>query len=189
MKYFKKLKGESLYLSPINTEDLEVYADWINTLSTTIPMGNASNNFSLLNEKEAIERLSKEGHNYAIIRKEDDTLIGNCSLFDINQLHRTAELGIFIGDENNRGQGLGGEAINVMLSYGFKVLNLHNIMLKVFSFNERAIKAYEKVGFKECGRRHEAFEVNNQLFDDVFMEILESDFNCDYLSKELPDKE
>ena len=36
----------------------------------------------------------------------------------------------------------------MLLAYGFKILNLNNVMLKVFSFNQRAIRSYEKAGFR-----------------------------------------
>lgn len=68
---------------------------------------------------------------------------------DISYKNRIGTVGIFIGDENNRSNGYGTEALKLLLDYGFNYLNLNNIMLAVKSFNERAIKCYEKVGFKE----------------------------------------
>ena len=78
------------------------------------------------------------------MRLEDDKLIGNCSIHEIDQLRQCAEVGLFIGDEENRNKGYGKEVLNLLLNYGFDYLNLNNIMLKVFSFNERAINCYKK---------------------------------------------
>lgn len=53
---------------------------------------------------------------------------------------------------------------------------MHNVNLEVFSFNKRAIKCYEKVGFKEYGRRHDVYFLDGKYYDKVEMEILEDDF-------------
>ena len=81
---------------------------------------------------------------FAIIRKEDDTLIGNCGIQEINQIRQCAEVGLFIGEEENRGKGYGQEVLRLLLDFAFETLNLHNVMLRVFAFNERAIHTYQK---------------------------------------------
>lgn len=187
MKYFRKMEGERLYLSPINMDDLEQYTAWMNDLYTTVRLGQASNAYSLISEKEILQKFIGEGHNYAIILKSNEMLIGNCSLFNINPIHRTAEVGIFIGDEKYRGQGYGAEALELLLAYGFKILNLNNIMLKVFSFNQRAIKSYEKVGFRIFGRRSQAYYVNGRYYDVIMMEALAQDFKSPLLDDVLPE--
>lgn len=99
----------------------------------------------------------------------------------INYKNRTGEVGIFIGDESNRNNGYGTEVLRLLLDYGFNYLNLNNIMLKVKSFNKRAIKCYEKVGFKEFGRRRESYFLNGKYYDDVHMDILASEFRGNYI--------
>ena len=186
MRYFKKIVGELVYLSPVNLEDLEKYTTWVNDIFIASRLGSASKNFSREKEKEFLEDLVKDGHNFAIVKKDSDKLMGNVSLFDINQIHRTALMGVFIGDEENRGKGMGKESIKLILEYGFKILNLNNVMLNVFSFNEKAIEAYKSVGFKEIGKRREAHFINGQYFDEIYMDILEKDFKSNYLNSLLP---
>jgi len=188
MRYFRKLEGERVFLSPINMDDLEQYTAWINDLSMTINLGNASTPISLASEKEFLEKLVREGHNYAIVLKDDETLIGNCSLFNINHIQRTAEAGIFIGDKKYRGKGYGTEAMQLLLAYGFKVLNLNNIMLKVYSFNKQAIRSYEKAGFRVFGRRSQSYFVNGHYYDEIYMEILARDFKSTLLDDVMPEK-
>ena len=62
-------------------------------------------------------------------------------------------------------------------------LGLENIMLRVFSFNERAIRVYEKVGFQEIGRRRSAFRLAGQAHDVVFMDFLAADFASSVLRR------
>lgn len=176
MRYFKKIAGERVYLSPINVEDAEKYTEWINDLDVTINLSLAPNVYSLEMEREALIRLSKEGYNFAIVTLDNDKLIGNCGLLNVNLIHRTAEAGIFIGNKDYWNKGYGTEAMKLLLDYGFNLLNLNNIMLRVLSFNKRAIKSYEKCGFKEIGRRREAYIIGNKKYDFIFMDILASEF-------------
>ena len=104
MKYFPKVSGERVYLSPISMEDAEVYTAWLNDLGTARFLTVSSINISLSSEREALPRLAS-GHNYAIVTKTSDELLGNCGLSDIENANRSAEVGIFIGSEAYRGRG------------------------------------------------------------------------------------
>ena len=90
-------------------------------------------------------------------------------------MRQCAEVGLFIGDEENRNKGYGAEALNLLLDYCFDYLNVNNVMLKVFSFNERAINCYRKLGFKEIGRRRQSYYLKGKFYDEVFMDILKSE--------------
>lgn len=174
MRYYKKIVGSHVYLSPMNVEDAEQYAVWLNDLAVTDGLGSSSRNASLEGEKKWLTDNAGE-YQFAIVRLEDDKLIGNCGLHGLNQLAQSTEVGIFIGNEETRGKGYGTEALSLLVKYCFDYLNLHNVMLKVFSFNERAIHCYKKVGFKEIGRRREAYYVRGRFFDEVFMDILKGE--------------
>lgn len=176
MKYFKKLMGENIYLSPVNIEDLEHYTRWVNDPQVSDGLGISWNVFSLDKEREILEKMAKEDYAFAIVKKEDDTLLGNCSLLEINQIHRKAMTGIFIGDEDNRSRGYGSEALILILDFGFNKLNLNNIMLTVLSFNKRAMAAYKKLGFKEIGRRRCSFFMDGHYYDEIYMDILAEEF-------------
>ncbi len=128
------------------------------------------------------EAMNKKNEFYfSIVKMENDKLIGNCGLHDISYPNRTGTVGIFIGDEENRSRGLGTEVLRLLLDYGFHYLNLNNIMLNVKSFNERAIKCYKKVGFKEFGRRRQSYFLNGKYYDDVKMDILAEEFQESYI--------
>ena len=177
MRYFKKIVGEKVYLSPINCDDYLKYVEWLNDLDIAKYINHYTNILSITGEKEYLEKASCEKYNYAIIDKEKDLLLGNISLMNINDINRTAELGIFIGDKNYHSRGYGSEAIMLLLDYAFNYVNLNNIMLKVFSYNKRAIKAYEKCGFKTFGIWKESHYFDGKYHDEIFMNILKDDFN------------
>ena len=77
--------------------------------------------------------------------------VGACSLDGITPRARTASLGIWI-DEGHWNEGLGSDAVRTLCRFGFREMNLYRIQLHVYDFNERGIRAYEKVGFREEGR-------------------------------------
>ena len=173
MRYFKKIIGENLYLSPINKDDVEIYTEWLNDKEVSGYLGNYSSTISLKYEQEFLDKMALSGHNFAIVLLQNDKIIGNISLFDINHINRNATVGIFIGDSENRSKGYGSEALKLIVNYGFKTLNLHNIMLTVHSDNPRGIACYQKVGFNEFGRRRESNYKDGHYVDQVYMEILD----------------
>lgn len=174
--YYKKIKGRRIYLSPIDVDDYEIYTKWMNNLETSRFIGQYTNLITANSERLYLEKKSTDNHNYAIVLEENDKLIGNVSLFDYDQLNQTAELGIFIGDDENRHKGYGTEAIKLLLNYGFNYLNINNIMLKVFDCNKNAIEAYKKIGFKQIGKRHECFYYDGKFYDEIYMELLKSEY-------------
>jgi RimJ/RimL family protein N-acetyltransferase len=174
-KYIPKITGENVYLSPMFLDDLEQYTRWINDFEVTRYLGYAAKCYSLESEKKALERLVSEGQNFAVVLREGERLIGNASIFDVQHIHQCAEIGLFIGEAKDRGRGYGQEIVKLLVDYGFRYLNLNNIMLKVFSGNTAAINAYRKCGFKEFGRRTRCYFVDNKWHDEIFMEILRDD--------------
>lgn len=174
MKYFKKLVGKQVYLSPMRVEDAETYTMWLNDLTVTDNLGMSNLVTTVTGEQDWISKNTQ--HTYAIVKLENDELIGNCGFVEINQQNQCAEVGIFIGDEKNRNSGFGAEALSLLLDFGFDYLNLNNIMLKLFAFNERAAGCYKKLGFKEIGRRRQAYYLKGAYHDQIYMDILRSEW-------------
>ncbi|MBT3168762.1 MAG: GNAT family N-acetyltransferase [Candidatus Cloacimonetes bacterium] len=177
MRYFKKIIGEKCYLSPINIEDAEKYTEWLNDFEIAKYLLLYRQQITMTKEKEILAKMSEKGDFiFAIIDKKTDKLIGNCGFHNINAVNQRAEFGIFIGDKNCQNKGFGTEAGKLLLDFGFNILNLNNILLEVYSFNERAIKAYEKMGFKHIGKQREAKIMTGKKYDKIFMDMLATEF-------------
>ena len=188
MPYYKKLVGEKCYLSPCLADDAEKWAEWLNDLDITIPLGDeAYTPYSLeLAQEHVNDMLRNQAHVFSIVDLDTDTLLGRCLLFGINQIDRKAMLGIFIGEKDCWGQGYGQDAVKLLLDYGFNLLNLNSIMLGTFAFNERAITAYKRVGFQEIGRRRQARIIGGKKYDTILMDILTEEFQSVFVSQFLP---
>jgi RimJ/RimL family protein N-acetyltransferase len=65
-----------------------------------------------------------------------------------------------------------------MLEHAFVRLGLHRVGLSVFAFNERAIRAYRKVGFREEGRLREAIWRDGRYWDELQMGILADEWRA-----------
>ena len=172
MKYFKKLEGKRVYLSPVNPDDYELYTKWLNDSNITQFLSIHNSLVTLTGEKDFLEKACNEEFIFAIVKCENDELLGNTGLSKIDYKNGSAEFGIFIGDEENLSKGYGSEAINLLLKFAFEELRLHNIMLTVYDLNPRAQRAYTKCGFKEIGRRHEAIYRDGKCHDLIYMEIV-----------------
>ena len=183
MPYYKKIVGAKCYLSPCVPEDAERWVEWFNDLEVTIPLGDeAYTPTSLEGEQEAIrEILEDNSHVFSIVDAKTNQAIGRCMLFRVDAVNRTAMLGIVIGEKGYWDQGYGQEAVSLLLDYGFNLLNLNSVMLGTFSFNERAIRCYENVGFRLIGRRREARLIAGQRYDLVLMDILAEEFESPYI--------
>ena len=185
MQYFKKLMGDRIYLSPkgVSEESIKKYTEWMNDFNVTDYIGRTDQIVTLTGEKEWLENCAKNTDNreFDIVELNSNKLVGTISLEQFSWVNRSSVLGIFIGDKDFRDNGYGTEAINLLLEYGFKYLNLHSIKLDLLAINERAHKCYLKCGFKDTGRSRDAIFLNGKYYDKLHMDILESEFDGDYI--------
>jgi RimJ/RimL family protein N-acetyltransferase len=109
---------------------------------------------------------------FAIRKTAEPAIIGYVQINGINSVHRSAELGIRIGEEKNRGRGYGKEALGVAVEFCWNHLNLNRVQLVVFKHNLRAIAAYKGVGFKKEGLLKQAAFIGGAWVDLVLMAAL-----------------
>lgn len=168
------LTGEKVILARVRREDVPEMARYFSNLELTAYLGALGGAYSLEDEEAYFESVSRSKPDLAafgIYERESGGYIGGVDLMRINHRHGTAELGVSIHSPEHWGGGYGSEAVALMVEYGMFFLGLHNIMLNVFSYNTRGIRAYEKVGFREIGRRRGAVRLGNERFDAVQMDI------------------
>jgi RimJ/RimL family protein N-acetyltransferase len=109
---------------------------------------------------------------YSIVELASDRLIGFTTFSALDGDNGSVMFHITIGERDAWGRGLGTEATQLMLQLAFERLGLHRVGLAVFSYNTRAIRAYEKAGFRIEGRLREAIQRQGEFFDEVQMGIL-----------------
>jgi RimJ/RimL family protein N-acetyltransferase len=134
-------------------------------------------------EKRTLQKLMENDVVFAIVEKDTNKCIGNCGLHLINNVYRHATFGIFIGEKTFWNQGIGSEATCLLLDFAFNILNLNSINLDVLAYNHRAIRSYEKVGFKYAGRRRSYMYMAGKYHDVLIYDILADEFESPYVIK------
>ncbi|MDE7198683.1 MAG: GNAT family N-acetyltransferase [Lachnospiraceae bacterium] len=102
---------------------------------------------------------------------EKDWEIGSVYLRDIDRKGKTAEYGVFIGEEKALGRGYGTAAAKLALVYGFETLRLQKIFLRFLEDNGGARKSYERAGFRMVEGRRESVVLEQGVREVLFMEI------------------
>ena len=169
------VEGGRVALGPLRSDLIPTYQRWENDLEVANGNGRVIP-FTLEAERERVVGRSGKPDclDFTVYDRADQIPVGWSTLAGIDHRNGTAEFGILVGER--RGQGLGTEGTRLTLDWGFTVLGLHNIMLGVAAWNERAIRVYAKVGFREVGRRRGAGLTMGRRYDGVFMDLLASEF-------------
>ena len=130
-------------------------------------------------EAEAFyERVRNDEHRvwFIVALQENDRPIGEAGLLRMFPAWRTTDLTIILGEKDAWGQGYGTDAIHLLLDYAFGYLSFHRVAIGVVGFNERALRFYEKVGFKREGIQRDGYYYDHQYADFVMMSILEDEY-------------
>lgn len=176
-------KGELVRLSAFDHEELaKAYTTWTRDSELQrLFNGTASFLYSAKAGTDFFEKMIKENspadHFFSIRKLDDDRLLGDINLDVINDWgSRDAFVGIGIGDRNDWGKGYGTDAMKIILRFAFTELNLRRVTLTVFEYNPRAIRSYEKVGFRHEGHLRGALLRDGKRWDMHFMGILAEDW-------------
>lgn len=173
--------GEKVALGPAQKSMISSFVRWENDFAVALMSGDPLRPVSQESVEERFERHRKEeGDHYlvefALYEQASMRLIGLAHMRNIDKTMRTAEYGILIGEKDCWGKGYGTEATILMLDYAFTILGLHNILLGTYGYNERAVRAYTRAGFRVIGRRREAARWGDQVYDEIFMDCLATEF-------------
>jgi len=113
---------------------------------------------------------------FSIIDASDNKAIGYTSIKGISETEACAEVGIAIMERDYRGQGYGTEALRHVVDYAFNELGLSLLGLTVFPSNQRAIRAYEKVGFRKTEVLKDSWLLPDGEYADMWMMELSRDW-------------
>jgi RimJ/RimL family protein N-acetyltransferase len=86
--------------------------------------------------------------------------------------------GIFIGDKNYWSKGYGTDATKTLLRFAFEELGLNLVELEVYDFNPRAMRCYEKAGFRRVGAHRQGLYRHGKFHDEYLMSILREEWDA-----------
>ena len=183
------LVGDKVAIGPNRRDQAPLFERWFNDLEVMIPF-----EFDSLSPmtRDATEHALDPGprndsrRDFTIYEVEAHRPIGWANLHRISFSQRIAEFGICIGDRSCWDKGYGTEATQLVLDFAFTGLSLNSVLLSAFAYNQRALRAYEKAGFREIGRWRQAHWIGGRAHDVVFMDCLAADFVSPVLAKLMP---
>jgi len=167
------INGERVRLRAIQRKDSDKILEWVNNpelrklTGGTYPVSDIEHEIWF--KDKALEKKNKL---FGIEKKDNEVLIGIVGFNNTDFINRSAEVYIYLGEPLCWGKGMGTEALQLMIKFAFDELNLHRLSLIVFSYNSRAIKSYEKVGFIKEGILRDSIYKSGKYYDKVIMSII-----------------
>jgi RimJ/RimL family protein N-acetyltransferase len=179
------LQGAKVGLALMRKEDIPAIARWNQDLEFTASIGTPGEAHTLEMRQEAYDRGSRVtpgSVEFPVVLLSTGGLIGFGGLFDITRA-MTATLFVGIGQRALWGKGYGAEATRLICEYGFFVRSLYGIKVEVNGYNHRAIRLYERLGFRIVGRVRGALLLNGDRHDQVIMDLLRSELALRHVSR------
>ncbi|MFJ7746767.1 GNAT family N-acetyltransferase [Peribacillus sp. NPDC097295] len=170
--------GNSVKLSLPREEDVEIMLKWGEDSEY---LRNVDTEIALPKTKEQLVSEGKTDLNEVYFRLrtiDQDCLIGFVAIHSIEWNNRTGLLSIGIGESSKRNKGYGTDALKLILRYAFYELNLERVGLEVIEYNEGGIRAYEKVGFQQEGRKRSVVYRDGSRYDVIVMGLLHNDWKA-----------
>jgi RimJ/RimL family protein N-acetyltransferase len=175
------LRGERVWLRPLEERDLPAYLAGINDTEVG---GWAGYRMPLSVEQARgwLEHVrgqarSNEGYFFAVCELGDDRFIGTVWLKNVSVHDANGELAIFM-DRDHIGSGWGTDAATVLLTFAFRNVGMERVYLVAYAGNKRAIRSYEKLGFKHEGLMRRSWRGPRGLEDSVLMAILREEWEA-----------
>ena len=165
-------------LRPIRPEDGDAY--WEQGFGVDAEVDRLTGSRSDFTREEVMAHfqrcLTAENRADFLIIGPDGRILGESVINEIDREARCANFRIALFRSDSCGKGIGSWAVRLTRDYAFETLGLHRLELDVFSFNPRAVRAYEKAGFRREGVRREAVPDGAGYGDDILMAILEDEW-------------
>ncbi|WP_368654632.1 GNAT family N-acetyltransferase [Ornithinibacillus sp. 4-3] len=172
-------ESSRIKLRKVTKEDTELYHKWRNDIEVIQSTNPSLDVYPINATQEFVDHVilgSSTAKSYIMVEKENEISIGIVSLINIDYKNRNAECIIDIGEKEYWGKGYGSEGLKLLLDYAFYEMNLHRVSLNVFSFNDRAIHLYTKIGFQQEGNSRQSLFRNGKWHDIIHMGLLQNEY-------------
>ena len=172
-------EGALVRLRPYGKDDTETVWKYINDpeikqyLAPGIPYP-----ITLNDEEKWIlsQSAMQDTYSFAIEDKDTCKYLGGCGINHVDWKNSHATVGIFIGDKEFHGKGYGTDAMRTLVKFIFNEMNIRKVKLEVYAFNERALRSYEKCGFKKEGSLREEIFRFGKFHDIIIMSVFRGEF-------------
>ena len=170
-------ESRSVYVRPVKKEDMKSFYKAAQDEEIRYMTG-TRHVFTMDQLYEHYERIIQDEtrFDFAICLRDNDELLGYLSIVEIDRENQKAGFRIALHSRGHLNKGYGTEAVRLALKFAFETLKLNRLQLEVFSHNSRALRAYEKAGFKREGIIRQSLFLNNQYSDEIIMGMLKKEY-------------
>lgn len=167
------LSNRNIFLRPMELYDAEKVGKWRFSEDNYSYFYEFTPTSRFVNELWFQDTLKKKTElNFIITEKNGNIDIGMISLVDIDFRNQKCEMGrVLIAEKDARGKGFGKQAIQLLLEYAFKHLNMHKVYCEVLSDNLTAIETYKKCGFIQDGYFENHIYKNGDFKDVIHLSV------------------
>jgi diamine N-acetyltransferase len=170
--------GPNLLLRAPEPEDVDIIFKWENN-TRFWHIGNTLAPYSRFAVEQFVMNVDNDIFSTKQLRfmidshSKDDkpTTIGMADLFEFDPHHKRAGVGILI-DELWQGKGYATEAINILVDYCFRILNLHQLYCNIEITNEKSIKLFTKCGFVQIGLKKDWLMHDGHWTDALMFQLI-----------------
>lgn len=175
------LKGKNIHLGPLREKDIPILSSWYENIEF---LRFYDFHPAVPKTEEQLRKIYETGGEdtfipLAVRIKGSEEIIGLVELDGISYTNRFSWISIGFGDNLHRGKGFGKEALNIAVDFAFNELNLERLQLNVISYNEAAIRLYEKIGFQREGVYREAVLRDGKKHDLLLYGLLKREWKSD----------
>ena len=169
------LKGQSIYLRALEPEDLDFIHDIENDESIW-EVSNTQTPYSRFLIKQYLEQAHKDIYEAKqlrlVITTYEELAVGMIDIFDFDFSNKRAGIGVLIKDIENRQQGYGAEALQLLTDYCLNHLDLHQLYCNISEDNDASIKLFTKQGFQKIGLKQDWNFVNGAYKNEYLFQLI-----------------
>lgn len=127
---------------------------------------------------DALENYANDtAYPLAVVRVDDDRVIGNCTLWNFHRQNRRAEVGYMLA-RPCWGHGYMHEAMTALLEFAFRDMQLHRLEADIDPRNAASAKTLERLGFCREGLLRERWIVEGEVSDSAVYGLLASEWRA-----------
>jgi diamine N-acetyltransferase len=174
------LKGDNIYIRALEPNDLEfIYA--VENDQSIWEVSNTQTPYSRFLIRQYLENAHQDIYEakqlrLAICQDQDFPALGLIDLFDFDPKNNRAGVGIMILNDANRNLKIGSEALELLIRYSFRHLNLHQLYANIGIQNEASKALFTKFGFQCIGVKKDWNLINGRYQDEAIYQLINQQF-------------
>lgn len=174
------LKGQNIFLRALEPEDLEfVYA--IENDEAIWEVSNTQTPYSKFLIRQYLENAHQDIYEakqlrLAICKNHTSEAIGLIDLFDFDPKNSRAGVGIIIQNDEDRNNGYGKEALELVINFSFTQLQLHQLYANIQTENDASIKLFSTFGFQKIGVKRDWTFSKGKFLDEAIFQLINTKF-------------